>query len=436
MFFSQTEPSVRYAAVALALMQRNHFDRHSSGHVHQAQYSKDCLSDEAPLLYYNRAIQLLLNQANGDSTETTAITLLVCYLFTCFDQLAGNYVQSMKHLRGGVELSRNIDKAILDNNNTYDNAKSSGVHTLIRLVTEQIRRLDMQAVTFIVDWNPADMQEALMCQLPPSDSSAFRSLDQAADHLQVLVAQAMKLRNTKQRIFPMDKALLSSSPSSLKDTILEQLERWSYLFENTLLQQGNYYENDSETYPLVISLLRLQHTISWTLLSNLGPGRNEKDYDDFLPQFRQCMALARDIAATHERYAGSLSRPTFTFTPELGIVPVLYIIGAKCRDPVVRREVLKILRQQLIREAVWDSFLTARVVERIIEIEEKGAGALAQEEGGGEGRIQGMEQIPTCQRIEDLSWVHVLASRQFASRLDVSYTFCGREGVYTESLAL
>ena len=95
-----------------------------------------------------------------------------------------------------------------------------------------------------------------------------------------------------------------------------------------MLQQGSSYETDSETYPLV-SLLRLQYTIAWTLLSGYGPGR-EMDYDNFLPQFQQCVALAGDVAAAHERYSGSL-KPTFT--PEIGIVPVLYMIGVKCRHP-------------------------------------------------------------------------------------------------------
>ena len=126
MFFSQTVPSVRHAAIALALIHRNYLDRDSSDRVHQPQSLKDWLPDKAPLLHYNRAIQLLLSQEIGDSTEITAITLLVCYLFTCFDHLAGNYIQAMKHLRGGVELSRNIDKAILNNNNIYDDANPQG----------------------------------------------------------------------------------------------------------------------------------------------------------------------------------------------------------------------------------------------------------------------------------------------------------------------
>ncbi|KAH8203742.1 hypothetical protein TruAng_002035 [Truncatella angustata] len=418
MFFSQTVPSVRSAAIALALIHRNYLDRDSSDRVHRLQSSKDWLPDKAPLLHYNRAIQLLLDQAIGNSTETTAITLLVCYLFICFDHLADNYVQAMKHLRGGVELLRNIDQAILNNNNTYDSAKSSGARPLICQIARQIRRLDMQAVMFLVDWTPADIQETLMSQLPPSDS-AFRCVDQAADHLQILVARVMRLRNTEQQMSPLVK--MPRLSSSLTGIVIGQLETWSSLFEN-MLHQRSCFVIDSENYPL-ISLLRLQHTIAWTLLSSYGPGR-EMDYDNFLPQFQQCVALASDVAAAHEQYSGSL-KPSFT--PEIGIVPVLYIIGVKCRDPVVRREVLNILRRQPIREAVWDSISTARMVERVIEIEEGGV-----EEGG---TTQSMEQIAIWQRVEALSWVHVV-SGQSTPRLDVKYTFCAREGIYIESLII
>ncbi|KAH6976407.1 hypothetical protein BKA56DRAFT_644992 [Ilyonectria sp. MPI-CAGE-AT-0026] len=403
MFFSQTVPSVRYAALALALIHRNYLDRDSSGHVHQPHSLKDWLPDKAPLLYYNRAIQLLLNQESSDSTETTAITLLVCYLFTCFDHLAGNDAQAMKHLRGGVELSRNIS--------TYDDTKASSVRTLICQVTRQIRRLDMQAVTFLVDWTPIDIQETLLPRLSPSDS-AFRSLDQAADHLQILVTWVMRLRHTEQQMHPMGE--ISQPLSSVKDIVHGQLETWSTLFEN-MLEQGSPYETDSETYP-PISLLHLQHIITCTLLRTCGPGR-EMDYDNFLPQFQQCVALAGDVVAAHERYSGSL-KPTFT--PEIGILPVLYMIGVKCRHPTVRREVLSILRRQPIQEAVWNSVFAAKIVERVIEIEEGGSG---------EGGIpRSMEQIAISQRIETLSWV------QYATRMDITYTFCAREGTHSESV--
>ncbi|KAK0763410.1 hypothetical protein N5P37_002787 [Trichoderma harzianum] len=403
MFFSQTVPSVRYAAIALALANRSYLDRNSRDRLPQPSPNKDAL------FYYNRAIQLLLNQESGDSDETTAITLLVCYLFTCFDHLVGNYVQAMKHLRGGVELSRNIDKTIL-NNNTYD---TSAVRTLICQVTRQIRRLDTQAATFLVDWTPVDVQERLMSNFLPSNNT-FGSLNQAADHLQILVARVMGLRNAEQEMY-FTGEMLPPPPSSIRGNILRELETWSSLFEKTL-QQGNYHDTDSEAYPLT-SLLRLQYIITWTLISSYGAGR-EMEYDNFLPQFQQCVALADDLAAAHEQYSGSL-KPTFT--PEIGVLPVLYIIGVKCRHPVVRREVLSILRRQTIREAIWDSISVARIVERVIEVEEGGPEK--------EEMIRSMEGIAVWQRVEALSWI-----QESAVRVDITYTFCTREGMHNESL--
>ncbi|KAL7780903.1 hypothetical protein V8C43DRAFT_299446 [Trichoderma afarasin] len=412
MFFSQTVPSVRYAAIALALVNRSYLDRDSSDRAHQQLSSKSYLPDKDALLYYNRAIQLLLNQESGDGAETTAITLLVCYLFTCFDHLAGNYVQAMKHLRGGVELSRTIDETIM-NSDKYDDTKSSAVSMLIYQVTRQIRRLDTQAATFLVDWTPIDVQETLMPELLPFNN-AFRSLDQAADRLQILVAQVMGLRNAEQEMY-LTGEMPPPPPPSMKNNILRELETWSNLFEN-MLQQGNSHETDAEAYPL-IPLLRLQYTITWTLMSSYGSGR-EMEYDNFLPQFQQCVALADDLVAAHQRYSGSL-KPTFT--PEIGVLPVLYIIGVKCRHPVVRRKVLSILRRQPIREAIWDNISTARIIERVMEIEEG-------ESEKGE-MIQSMEQIAVWQRVEASSWI-----QESAVRVDITYTFCERGGMHNESL--
>lgn len=418
MFFSQTVPSVRHAAIALALIHRNYLDRHSNDRVCQVPSLTHRLPDKAPLFHYNRAIQLLLNPESGDSAEVTAVTLLVCYLFTCFDHLAGDNVQAVKHLCGGVALSHDNDNTTL-NSCTYDDAQSSGVPAVIYQVTRQIRRLDIQAVMFLVDWTPTNIQETFMSHVALFDG-AFRSFDQAADHLQVLVAQVMRLRNKDQQMFPT--GAMSALSSSLKDIVLGRLETWSSLFEN-FMQQGSPSESDFETDRLV-SLLRLQHTITWTLLSVCGPGR-EMDYDNFLPQFQQCVTLAGEVAAAHQRYSGS-SRSTFT--PEIGFLPFLYIIGVKCRHPIVRREVLSILRWQLIQEAAWDSISTSRVVERVIEIEESGA-------TWEEQMIQPREQIPVGHRIEALSYKYILRG-QSAARLDITYTLCAREGIHIESLMI
>ena len=416
MYFSQTVPSVRHAATALALIQRRYMDQDSCGLVQPSSF-EGWLPDKTPLLHYNRAIELLLNQESGDSLQTTAVTLLVCYLFTCFDHLACNYVQALKHLRGGVELSRSINKTMKDNSSIHD-ARFSEFRTLICHLTRQIRRLDMQAVMFLVDWTPADLHETFTSQLS-SHGGAFESLEQAADQLQILTSRVMGLRNAEQETSSM--SLISQPSYSLRESISSRLENWLSLFETTL-QQTCSYQTDPGANPLV-SLLRLHYTMARILVGTHATGR-EMDYDELLPQFQRCLALADEVAIAHDSYSGS---PKPKFTPEIGIIPVLYMIGAKCRHPTVRREVVDLLRRQSIREAVWDSISTARVLERIIEIEEG-----EPVEGG---TIRTMEQIAAWQRIETLSWVQVVGG-QSIGRLDLTYTFCAREATYTESLAI
>ena len=484
MFFSQTNPSVRHAALALALMHRKYLDGKIS-------------DDEAPLYHYNRAIQLLLNQGDADSAETTAITLLVCYLFVCFDHLARNYVQAIKHLKGGVELARSIDRDTLDGV-----GNPGGTQGLIRQVTRQIRRLDMQAVTFLVDWTPADSgQEDTPLSRILVSQNAFASLDQAADYLQVLVTRVMKitLRNLsateEQSAAPTEgenetptppPEMTTPSSSSLVTTLLNQLETWSTLLENTLLSQKSHAQTHAnqpinmDTFRL-ISLLRLHYTISWILLSvhvhNHNHNNNEitenyeneMRYDNHLPQFQHCLAFAREVHNHnhnhhHHSKTTNTNTNTTTLTPEVGLLPVLYIIGAKCRHPHIRREVLRILRQRPIREAVWDSVVTARVVERIMEVEEEegcdssfgdgsafgfgGDGEMGEGEGLG---LSGMVQrengimgeivipIPIWRRIEAVSWVHVVDGGPSGGRVDVRYRFCRgkrRVGDVVESLVL
>lgn len=141
-------------------------------------------------------------------------------------------------LRGGVELSRNIDKPILPNNNT-----------LIYQVRRQIRRLDWQASSYLVDWTPAEIQETPVSQFT-SSGSAFRSLDEAADRLHILGAQIMRLRNTEKQT--------PQTPSSINDILFWQLQTWLRLFD-IMLRQGSSDNIDSQASRL-ISLLRVQHT--------------------------------------------------------------------------------------------------------------------------------------------------------------------------------
>ncbi|KAI6774229.1 hypothetical protein HG531_001078 [Fusarium graminearum] len=379
MFFSQTTPSVRHAAVALSLIHRSYHDSCSSHSEHGA------------LFHYNKAIQLFLAQESSGNIEAMVIALLVCYLFTSFDNLAGNYQRAMIHLQGGVKLSRSIPDAMLDKSNV------SSVNMFLIEVVKQLRRLDMQAGAYLVGWNAENTQETPE-QEALFPNNEFDSVEHAANCHLVLLARAMRLHWMAQEAFFTE----GVPPIASKQLVIEQLETWSQLFEQMLSTTNHHGVIGSSRLE---TLLRLQNTVLWILVSSLGPGR-EIEYDKFLPEFQRCVKMVDEVAFGHQHQEGS---PKPRFTQDVAIIPILYIIGAKCRDPIVRQEVLRILRQQRLREAVWDSAFAARAVERIAEIE--------QDKIGG-GCIKTMEEIEVSQRVECVSWEQVINNQGARLELD------------------
>ncbi|KAI6351174.1 hypothetical protein MCOR25_010091 [Pyricularia grisea] len=396
-------------------MHRRYLDCSVSDSPEPLEYESYGLHEGTAWTHYSRAIQLLLSQEPADDTETTAITLLVCYLLFCFDQLAGNNIQAMRHLHGGVKISHNILRSISQGNGTLEDTALDGARTLIAQVTRQIRRLDMQAAVFIVDWTPADLQDILVSSQLPLHSGVFTSLEEAADHLQVLVAGAMKAYWAEQQQLPAEDLTSELLP---KEVLLGRLQTWWVLLHNTLQSNRQVMNMHQRLEPL----LRLQYTVTSTLLRVSEPDR-EMAYDKFLPKFQECVALASHV---HGLYYSKSAGPTFT--PEVGLLPVLYIVGLKCRHSVVRRQALNILRRQTIREALWDSLSAATVVERVINIEEGG-------EPGNGGERPAMEDIAAWKRVENMSWLH-FGRAGILNRVDITYRKCGQEVWQTESLAI
>mgnify|MGYP005989062569 CR=1 FL=1 len=415
MYFSQTIPSVRHATIAVALLHRSHLD---GGNTYAANHRSSV--QETALFHNTRAMQLLLHQSPTDEkSDQMAIVLLVCYLFICFDHLAGTDVQALQHLEAGVKLSRTLIKTFDSGRQTNGQGGFSAIDIFIRQVASRIRRLDMQTIMFLTDRTPVGAQETSNTRLTASND-AFWSVDEATDSLLPLIARVMQLFYASHECPPADIVSFSSQAT----TTLVELESWLIRFEAMMeLQQSgsSLLSTGSGDYPIA-ALLRLQYTIGTILLKCLGPDR-EMNYDLFLPQFEQCVALARIVMEAHEQYSGS-NHPTFT--PEVGVLPVLYIMGAKCRHPQIRREIVKILKRQLIREAVWNSIWAAAVLERIIDIEERGLDAER-------SPVQEMGEISASQRIEAVSWLHVPDAHS-TDRLDVTYIFCGQSRIHEETI--
>jgi hypothetical protein len=93
---------------------------------------------------------------------------------------------------------------------------------------------------------------------------------------------------------------------------------------------------------------------------------DEMVWDEYSQEFETIVAQAEIVL----QLSPASKRPSFTLDTEI-IMPLSTVV-LKCRDSQVRRKAIALLRSTHKQEGIWNSLLTARVIERVMEIEEDG----------------------------------------------------------------
>ena len=59
-----------------------------------------------------------------------------------------------------------------------------------------------------------------------------------------------------------------------------------------------------------------------------------------------------------------------SYTFEQRIIPALYLVATKCGQLLLRKEAIELLKSSHRREGLWDSFLSAKVAEWMMELQD------------------------------------------------------------------
>jgi hypothetical protein len=154
---------------------------------------------------------------------------------------------------------------------------------------------------------------------------------------------------------------LSSTP------YLDLLRSWSAAFDA--------YVEENETHATVkeregVKLLKIKRCLA---ILSFQPKRTEIDdqiaWDPFTPMYSEIITLASTFVRGPPLSPLSSNK---TFTMDSGVIGPLYDVAASCRDPILRRQAIFLLKTLSRQEGAWDSDLAARVAERVIAIEEEG----------------------------------------------------------------
>jgi len=111
----------------------------------------------------------------------------------------------------------------------------------------------------------------------------------------------------------------------------------------------------------------------WTgvcMIVNTPIPRTECYWDQFLPEFRAIVSLAKTLFRIIPREPALAKKGGFSL--DISIVPPLYIVCKYCRDGGLRREAIALIDLCPGREGVWDSGLVRKVSTFLMEVEEEG----------------------------------------------------------------
>nr|OQO26715.1 hypothetical protein B0A51_03962 [Rachicladosporium sp. CCFEE 5018] len=296
-------------------------------------------------MQYRRGLRELRELiARSDNTDVERI-LVATTLFTCIENLWGNYEASRIHADAG--------RKILSERNRRDDRRSHRGE--IRELQQLFRRLDVAADS-LSDSNTQYPigDEGVYCAYPELSYDCFNTIEDARAALVDLIRGCQFIASD-----PVFAASVDKTQSKERAHLLRRLEEWDSRFETMLAM-------DSKPSPALILTLRLWHLLSKAAMT-VGWKGSELRWDGVTDIFEALVSYGEQLLL---ELARTTSVGSFSF--DLGYIVPLFFTVERCRDPRIRRRALAVLKAQSRQEGVWESSGAARVAEKWMLIEESG----------------------------------------------------------------
>ncbi|KAF8850074.1 hypothetical protein BDZ45DRAFT_633415 [Acephala macrosclerotiorum] len=333
------EPAIRHAIIALGSL-------HERFVTHNGLINKrDCL-DGFALQQYSLAIQSLMNPVSRKKRLSA-------------DSMQGSYGPAIAHIRSGskilTEMHRGWPKV-------RGGALANNPYVPTPAMEDLFLRLEF-SVSQMVGGHQWDLHERTSKSrrgfpMP----STLSTLAQARDHF------IFNWNRCSHTLHELGMSYTSPNFNDLfnvwQNESLAIIDSWSASFESFLsIHCSKFSENERKG----AGMLQILRDVGYTSLKiERSRFDDQMVWDEFCPMYEKIVNLAADIL---ESNAGI---PQFTL--DMGVIGPLYEVTARCRDPFVRRKAIALWKSAQLQEGIWNSFLTATVAEKVVQIEEAGLG--------------------------------------------------------------
>ena len=332
--FSQSDPVIRHATIALAAL---HEEQQVNGAIIKAVNQNPLYLRS--LQHYSHALALLnsrLMENNGSNSEPS---LIACVLFISYEILQGDVRAALVHLDGGLSV-------VLDYHSSIGEASGVAVKMLV----------SYELQSYILDQNRAVRLDGASQRL-----AAFANLEQARTELEALLREAQLFLRTEKPA-PDDIYSLSTL-TDRGNEIYASIDQWTGKLQ--ILQTGRQAGVVDNEEALAFLPLRAQAlTTQAALLSHtLTPA--ELFTSQFEPQMDSAMELIETYVASQPV---SSQGQRFTLYPAI-IQPLFYAARLSTNAPLRRRAIT--LLESAGVEGFWDGALMASIASKTLEIEER-----------------------------------------------------------------
>ncbi|KAJ5593843.1 uncharacterized protein N7459_000051 [Penicillium hispanicum] len=358
---SEDQPAIRHAVIGIGALNWN-FVQLRVRRSHGMPDRSFCLWQINKAIHYlqRNLTETRMGRLRMETALVTCVVLVSTLLFQ------GDAYTAAQHLQSGYRL---LEQYLADSpeQSSFCSALTTafaGVH----LVCSTFCPENLTAVSGGGDVNPVGNPESsIQNDESSSPLPVLRSLSSANDYIQkgrefLVTLASMALQNNPHGL-SLEPA--SSGLDKKAFSVLEQLNEWQVQIRGCrVTHQDRLSQRDIDALTLLELWSEMLHII---LIVESAPSPREMRYDDFLPQFQKAVQLAKALLLSD----AALS-PMPTFSVNTGVIPPLFFCGFKCRDWLVRQEVLMLLRRWRRQEGVWSSCATALILKRAIDLESDG----------------------------------------------------------------
>lgn len=398
-----TDPAIRHAAVALGALYKTLEQSCNPSSPSSSNGADDTLSHwQVAVKKYSEACNAMVSP-NGLNSQTCHRTkLMASVLLGSFDAFIGDHKQAIIQIQSGLRL---LERLRIEQAQRIPGAEPIEDELIIVFT-----RLAIQAKTYdlgfhfpepyVIHLTPLAANEAPgFAAEQKSAFSAIAPLNQPFTSLREARIAHDRLLERGLRFVEMLHIAQNHAASFFPESWRQygagfkiEVETWvrafQPLFESRLAPGMDHQE---KTALAILKMAQINASVTFTSMFD----SSEAVFDRFNPQFRAMVDLGREIVADEARAAAERGpnpkhcrhchgyQPDDTkpgefischikpsFSADVGIVPPLFVVATKCRDPVLRRQAIQLLRSSARREGMWDSELIARIGQWIMELEE------------------------------------------------------------------